>query len=167
MLLAERRVRPYEELALAPDPPVRDRATRIRDARLRLEQDADCWVATSLDDRPWLVPLSFRWTGDALLLATPKSNRTYRGVAAGGGLRVALGTTRDVVMIDGEVDRPAHLPTGEADAVAARTGVDPRSASDAGYLRVVPRRIQAWRNPAEVPERTIMRDGYWLESSAR
>ncbi len=167
MLPSDRRVRPPKELVLAPDPPVRDRATRIRDARARLEQDADCWVATSLDDRPWLVPLSFRWTGDALLLATPKRNRTYQGVAAGGGLRVALGTTRDVVMIDGEVDRPAHLPADEADAVAARTGVDPRSDPDAGYLRLVPRRIQVWRNPQEVPGRTIMRDGYWLESAAR
>ena len=65
-----------------------------------------------------------------------------------------------MVTIDGEVDRPAHLPGEEADAVAARTGVDPRSDPDAGYLRLLPRRIQAWRTPAEVAERTILRDGY-------
>ena len=30
------------------------------------------------------------------------------------------------------------------------------------YLRVTPRRIQAWREENELAEREIMRDGHWL-----
>ena len=145
------------------DPAVRDTPTRIRDARHRLAHDRDCWVATSVEGAPWLVPLSFHWTGSALLLATPRGNKTFRGVEAGGGMRVALGTTRDVVMLDGEVDRPHTLPDTDADAVAGRTGVDPRVDPAAGYLRLTPKRVQAWRNPAEVEGRTIMRHGRWQE----
>jgi len=30
------------------------------------------------------------------------------------------------------------------------------------YLRVTPRRIQAWREENELAEREVMRDGHWL-----
>ena len=50
-------------------------------------------------------------------------------------------------------------------AFAAKTGFDPRlSAAAFLYFRVVPARIQAWREENELAGRTIMRDGRWLVS---
>ncbi len=145
------------------DEPVRDRARRIEDALARLEGDADLWLATADAGQPWLIPLSFHWTGRAVLMATLRRSATYRNLAQGGGVRIGLGHTRDVVMIDGEVDLPEDLPEADAAATAAAAGLDPRTDPTAAFLRVVPRRVQAWRNVAEIDERTIMRDGEWLD----
>ena len=50
----------------------RSRAQRRRDTEHRLTNDIDLWVASaSADDAPYLVPLSFDWDGEALLVATP------------------------------------------------------------------------------------------------
>ena len=141
--------------------PPRGIGRRVRDALDRLERDEDLWLATAGDDRPWLVPLSFHWTGTALLMATARRSRSYANLAAGGGARVALGHTRDVVMLDGRVDLPERLPDDEAAAVAAVTGVDPRSQAGAGYIRFTPVRGQAWRTYEETLQRTIMTDGRW------
>lgn len=147
---------------MADDPEPRDAGSRVRDALRRLADDHDLWMATAGDDNPWLVPLSFHWTGDALLLATLRDTATFRNLSAGGGARVALGDTRDVVMVDGDVELPATLPDDLADTVARVTGHDPRENPAAGYVRVVPRRVQAWRTYAETKGRTIMRDGAWV-----
>ena len=144
------------------DAPVRNRARRIEDARSRLEHDADLWLATADAGLPWLIPLSFHWTGEAVLMATIRRSATYCNLSQGGGMRIALGHTRDVVMIDGEVELPQDLPQTDADQTAAAAGLDPRTDPTAAFLRVVPRRVQAWRNVAELDERTIMRDGQWL-----
>jgi hypothetical protein len=78
---------------------------------------------------------------------------------------VALGTLRDVVVID------VSAREREMDAVpeerwadyAARTGWDPRDEGKryAAYL-LTPERVQAWRESNELPGRTLMRDGVWL-----
>ena len=50
-----------------------------------------------------------------------------------------------------------------ADLFAKRPGFDPRELSSPYvYLRVTPRRVQAWREENELDEREIMRDGRWL-----
>jgi len=50
----------------------RSRAQRRRDTEHRLTNDIDVWVASaSADGAPYLVPLSFDWDGEALLMATP------------------------------------------------------------------------------------------------
>jgi len=73
----------------------RSRAQRRRDTEHRLTHDKDAWVASaSADGAPHLVPLSFDWDGEALLVATP-----YR------------------------------------------------------WFRISPRRIQAWREVNELPDR--------------
>lgn len=140
----------------------RDARRRVRDAHARLEGDADLWISTAHGGQPWLVPLSFHWTGTALLMATLRRSRTYRNLAAGGRARIALGQTRDVLMIDGRVDLPEQVPTHEADAVTAVAGYDPRTQQDTGYLRFVPRRAQSWRNVAEFDDRIIMANGRWV-----
>src|SRR5688572_22629025 len=80
-------------------------AQRRADTEHRLEHDVDLWVASaSPDGAPFLVPLSFDWDGETLLLATPAKSPTGRNLAATGTVRLALGHTRDVVMIDGDVE---------------------------------------------------------------
>ena len=49
------------------------------------------------------------------------------------------------------------------DRFAARTGFDPRAlATPYRWFRIPPRRIQAWREVDELPDRELMRDGRWL-----
>jgi hypothetical protein len=56
------------------------------------------------------------------------------------------------------------VDVGEADLFAERSGFDPRELSSPyAYLRVTPRRVQAWREENELDDREIMRDGRWLE----
>ena len=50
----------------------RSRGQRRRDTEQRLTRDVDVWVASaSADGAPYLVPLSFDWDGEALVVATP------------------------------------------------------------------------------------------------
>ncbi|MER7753466.1 pyridoxamine 5'-phosphate oxidase family protein [Kitasatospora sp. NPDC097643] len=145
----------------------RPRARRRHDTEHRLSRDVDLWVATaSPDGLPHLVPLSFDWDGEALLLATPADSPTGRNLAAARTARLGLGPTRDVVMIDGAVEvLPIDaLPAHRGDRFAARTGFDPRtSATPYHWFRITPRRILAWREADELAGRTLMRDGRWLD----
>ena len=69
----------------------RSRAQRRHDTEHRLAHDIDLWVATaSADGAPHLVPLSFDWDGEALLVATPTGSPTGRNLAAGRGARLGL-----------------------------------------------------------------------------
>ena len=144
----------------------RPRAQRRRDTEHRLEQDVDVWVATaSTEGEPYLVPLSFDWDGEELLLATPTDSRTGRNLAATGSVRLGLGPTRDVSMIEGHVEvlELDALSRERGDRFAARTGFDPRAlATPYRWFRIIPRRIQAWREADELAGRLLMRDGRWL-----
>jgi hypothetical protein len=144
----------------------RSRAQRRRDTEHRLEHDIDVWVASaSAAGVPYLVPLSFDWDGEALLLATPTDSPTGRNLAATRAARLGLGHTRDVSMIEGHVEvlEIDALPRERGDRFAARTGFDPRAlATRYRWFRVIPRRIQAWREENELADRELMHDGRWL-----
>ena len=145
-----------------PRPP----ADRRRDTQNRLTNDIDVWVASaSPDGAPYLVPLSFDWDGEALLVAMPTDSPTGRNLAATRTVRLGLGHTRDVSMIEGDVEvlEIDALPQERGDRFATRAGFDPR-AQDTPYrwFRISPRRIQAWREVNELPDRELMRDGRWL-----
>jgi hypothetical protein len=144
----------------------RSRAQRRRDTEHRLTHDIDLWVASaSADGAPYLVPLSFDWDGEALLVATPKDSPTGRNLAATRTVRLGLGHTRDVTMIEGEVEvlEINALPEEGADRFAANSGFDPRAQNTPyRWFRISPRRIQAWREANELSGRELMRDGSWL-----
>ncbi|MCO5177679.1 MAG: pyridoxamine 5'-phosphate oxidase family protein [Thermomicrobiales bacterium] len=147
-------------------PESRTHAQRRQDTEHRLAHDVDLWVATaSPTGEPFLIPLSFDWDGASLLLATPADSPTGRNMAATGAVRLGLGDTRDVTMIDGsvaviEIDA---LPTEQGDSFAKRTGFDPRTLTTRYcWFRITPQRIQAWRESNELSGRDLMRDGQWL-----
>ena len=147
--------------------PARTPEQRKQDTLRRFEHDVDAWVATAGEEggTPYLVPLSFLWDGAALLVATEPSSPTGRNLAASGRVRLGIGPTRDVVLVEGAVEAipAAELPDGVGDAFAAKTGFDPRRlAAPYLYFRVHPARIQAWREANELEGRELMRDGEWL-----
>ncbi len=147
-------------------PAPRTGAVRRRDTEDRLSQDVDLWVASaSSEGGPHLVPLSFEWDGRTLLLATPAKSPTGRNLVAGRTVRLGLGPTRDVSMIEGDVEvlEMEALSAERAERFAARTGFDPRdSGSSYRWFRITPRRIQAWREVEELPDRQLMSEGRWL-----
>lgn len=146
-------------------PSPRSRGQRIRDTLHRLEHDVDAWVATANARNPYLVPLSFLWDGVDLLFATPATSPTGRNLRATGRVRVAVGLTRDVVLIEATAEalQPTDVGDDVADAFAAKAGFDPRALIAAyQYVRVHPQRLQAWREVDELADRDLMRDGQWL-----
>ena len=147
-------------------PPARARAERKADALARLHGDLDLWVASADEDgNAYLVPLSFYWDGATLTISTPRASRTGTNLARAGWARVALGHTRDVVIVEGSVetleigaDRPLE------DAHAEATGFDPRAeAQEYVYFRITPDTVQAWRESNELRGRRLMRGGEWLD----
>ena len=144
----------------------RSRAGRRRDTEHRLTHDIDVWVASaSADGGPYLVPLSFDWDGEALLIATPANSPTGRNLAATRTVRLGLGDTRDVSIVEGEVEvleldaLPRERVTASPRAPASTRVRWPRRTAGSGSS---PRRIQAWREENELSDRELMRDGRWL-----
>jgi hypothetical protein len=145
--------------------PPRSREQRIADTMHHLEHDVDAWLATTDSQRPWLVPLSFIWHDGRLVFATDESSRTIRNAKIASRVRIALGATRDVVLIDGDaaVTPSSDMSDAEVDAYRGKNGSDPRGWADS-ILRVSPQRVQAWREENELRGRTLMRDGVWLST---
>ncbi|MGK5448238.1 pyridoxamine 5'-phosphate oxidase family protein [Streptomyces radiopugnans] len=146
-------------------PAPRTAEQRRRDVLEHLEEDADAWVSTvNPDATPCLVPLSFLWSEGSLVMSTRDSRPTVRNLRAVPRARVALGHTRDVVLIDTRAGilGPGELPGREADAFAAKLGWDPREKPGWLYLRLRPERLLAWREENELADRELMRDGLWL-----
>ncbi|EGE44605.1 pyridoxamine 5'-phosphate oxidase family protein [Streptomyces griseus] len=148
-----------------PDP-ARSREQRKQDTLDRLRQDEDAWVATaSADGEPTLVPLSFLWddgTG-TLVMATRRTNPTAVNVTPDGPIRLTLGHTRDVVLIEGgaTILEGADLPVATRKAFAAKLRWDPRVPVWV-FLHVTPRTVRAWREVNELADRDLMLDGTWL-----
>jgi hypothetical protein len=141
-------------------------AQRRADTLEKLRTDVDLWVASADGQgEAYLVPLSFVWDGATITIATPRASRTARNLVRAGRARVALGPTRDVVIVDGTVEEiPLGADPDREDAHAVATGFDPRTLSEEYvYLRITPERIQAWREADELRGRELMRGGDWIE----
>lgn len=138
---------------------------RKRDALDKLDHDIDVWMATSSGDgRPYLVPLSLAWDGRRVIVTVEDGSRTARNAAASGLARLALGNSRDVVMIDARVESiPAEaIDEPTAELFVQRAGWDPRPLGGYAFLVMHPRRVQVWKEVDEIEGRTVMRDGRWL-----
>jgi len=145
---------------------VRSRNQRVKLVGLRTE--VHVWVAIpSRAGKPYLVPLSFYWSGEAMIVTTPRSSQTGRNFIGTGRARAAIGHTRgEVVVIDARVE---EMPIGEdvelEDAYVRATDFDPRPwDADYTFFRLIPERIQAWRgdDAEELRDKDVMRDGVFL-----
>ena len=146
-----------------PDP--RDRQTRKADTLATLATPAiDVWVASaSGEGTPHLVPVSLAWVDERVVIAVEAASVTARNVTASGVARLAVGPTRDVVMVDAVLDRSVEVADDELGAAyAAQADWDPRRSPGYVFLVLRPVRVQAWRESNEIPGRTLMRDGHWL-----
>jgi hypothetical protein len=144
----------------------RDGETRKADTLAMLATPAiDVWVATaSAGGAPHLVPVSLAWVAERVVIAVEATSVTARNVTASGQARLAVGPTRDVVMIDAVLEAAVDVASDDAlgAAYVAQADWDPRR--DTGYVFLVlrPVRVQAWREANEIPGRTLMRAGAWL-----
>ena len=113
-------------------PPPRPRSQRKTDVLAKLDDDVDLWVASADEaGNAYLVPLSYYWDGSTLTMATPRASRTARNLVRAGWARVALGPTRDVVIVEGPVEAvPLGTDARLEDAHARASGFDPRTLSD-------------------------------------
>lgn len=141
---------------------------RLQDTLRRLDHDVDAWVATADDATPNLAPHSFLWNGATLLIAARSSSLTGRNLLRTGRVRLGIGPTRDLVLVEGTVETQpaAQIAQDVGDAFAAKTEFDPRELDRYHYFSIRPRRIEAWREENELQGRYLMRDGRWLVPSA-
>lgn len=129
--------------------------------------ESNVWVASaSPTDAIHLVPVTHTWDGSQIVLATGPSSPTVANVTADPRVRLALGETRDVVMIDAvlvEAFATSEAPAALAEGYAAQAGWDPQTdGGDYVYLVFGPERIQVWTEAEDLAGRTIMRNGQWL-----
>jgi hypothetical protein len=144
----------------------RDGLARKADTLAMLVTPAiDVWVSSaSAVGEAHLVPLSLAWVDERVVIAVAESSVTARNLTASGRARLAVGPTRDVVMIDAVLDRAVGVDDDEAlgKAYVAQADWDPRSAAGYVFLVLRPVRVQAWREANEIAGRTLMRDGRWV-----
>jgi general stress protein 26 len=141
-------------------------AERREAAIERLRAGGNFWLATASDGRgAHLIPASYWWDGSRLTTATFEDSRTLKNVRAQPRVRVSVGSTADVLMIDATavVVAVADVDTAAAEGYARASGNDPRSVSGFVYVRLTPERMQVWRGAAEFAGRTVMRGGVWLD----
>ena len=114
---------------------------------------------------PYLIPLSYLWHDETLVLASTENSATVRNIRRDARVRLTLDGTRDVVLIDGlaRVVPAEDVGPALADAYAAHAGWDPRHDPATAWLVVTPTRIRAWREANELSGREIMRDGVWAD----
>jgi hypothetical protein len=150
----------------------RTREQRRADTLAKLSAPAaDVWVATAGPDAgghvtAYLVPLSLAWIDERVVLATEADSVTARNIISQRHARLGLGLTRDVVMIDAELEQAYGLdevPAGLAQRYAMQADWDPRNSGDRmRFLVLRPQQIQAWQEVNELPGRTLMRGGAWI-----
>jgi glucose/arabinose dehydrogenase len=149
-------------------PDARTRPQRKADTIAKLEAaEADTWVASaSATGIAHLVPLSYAWDGECVVLAAEAGSVTVRNIRSAGRARLGFGPTRDVVMVDAELDRILDVDEDAAEATgrlyAGQADWDPRGQPDYVFVFLRPRRVQAWRESNELAGRLLMRDGEWL-----
>jgi hypothetical protein len=141
---------------------------RKADALSKLEAvESNVWVASaSPSGDVHLVPVTHTWNGSQIVLATGPTARTVSNMTANPRARLAVGESRDVVMIDAvlvEAVPASEVPRALAEGYSAQAGWDPRT--DPGnyvYLVLRPERIQVWREGENPAGRTVMRGGKWV-----
>ena len=148
-------------------PPPRDRGTRRADTLAMLSTPAiDVWVATASDaGAPYLVPVSLAGVDVRVVIAVDGASPTARNLTASGAARLAVGPTRDVVMVDAVLEKAVDVTADAAlgEAYVGQADWDPR-----GKRRLRVPRAATGPDPGVArgrrdPGRTLMRDGQRLD----
>lgn len=130
------------------------------------------WLSTGNISGPHLIPVGFIWDGGQITIATRERSVTASNIRINGAARVAIGEPDDVVIIDGTVSilsvadiepEIANALAGEIKSVLAGLGHSDKVLPDRVCLRLKPTRILVWNGFHEYTNRTVMRDGRWLE----
>jgi hypothetical protein len=141
-------------------PPPRATGQRRDDVLRKLAHERHLWLATTGPDGPHLIPLSYFWDGESLLMTTREASRTVRNLREQPRARAAIGTGTDVVLVDGEV----HVErAGDLDPIVfRRLPLHPDRVPGTVALRLAADTIQAWRGVHEIPGRVVRERGRWL-----
>jgi general stress protein 26 len=149
-------------------PVTRSPEQRKSDALAKLTASgANVWIASaSPSGAVHLVPVSHTWNGSYVVVATGPKSRTVENVTANPRVSLALGESRDLVMIDAVLVKSvlaAEVTADLADPYASQAGWDPRTDSgDYVYLVFGPERIEVWQEGEDLTGRTVMRNGTWV-----
>src|SRR5680860_1385159 len=148
---------------------IRSRGQRIADTLEALARERGCWMAVGRKDgNSHLIPLTYCWDGERLVIATDLNSITVDALKRTGRARLSLPSTHDVVIIDATA---AIVTLNDIDATTHQlfrivAGFDPCAEPDLYvYVLLTLERIQAWRNGAELPAREIMRAGTWVQDT--
>jgi len=145
---------------------LRTAEARKADVLAALEGQRDLWLATADSaGRPHLIAISAWWDGHDVVVATTVTSRTAANLAARPGVRLAAGSTADVIMIDATIVESAVANEAPelADGFAKAVGWDPREVGEGwAFYRLRPIRIQAYRGYDELEGREVMRNSRWL-----
>ena len=117
-------------------PAPRDRQQRTGDTLAMLAAPAaDVWVATASGSgssaNPYLVPLSLAWIDERVVIAVDSSSRTARNIEGSRTARLAVGPTRDVVVIDARLEHSVPVTAAQelAERYVQQADWDPRTAA--------------------------------------
>lgn len=141
-------------------------AQRRTDTLAVLEQHGSAWLATATTREPRLIAVTATWTGEELVVATRTGSPTARNLVESRRAVLAFGTGDDAILVTAELIEaiPATAEPGSVgQAFIERAGWSPADEGpDWAFFRLHPTRIEAYRGYAELPGRTILRDGAWL-----
>ena len=144
----------------------RTTAQRRTDTLAVLEQHGTAWLATAATREPRLIAVTATWTGADLVIATRTGSPTARNLVGSRRAMLAFGTGDDAILVTAELIEaiPATAEPGPiGQAFIERAGWSPADEGpDWAWYRLRPIRIEAYRGYAELPGRTILRDGAWL-----
>ncbi len=148
---------------------IRSTSQRIQDTRHLLATEDDVWVATASGDAvPHMVPFSLHWDGEHVIIATEPGTATVRNLTASPAAKLAIGDSRDVVIMTARAVSIADAREADRQLLqqfSLRVGWNPDGADvEMVFVTFKPERIHAWRDVAEIPERTIMRSSEWLDT---
>jgi hypothetical protein len=144
----------------------RSRLERRAAALEHLRSNSNLWFATASDGRgPHLIPVSYWWDGNRLTTAMFENSRTLKNVRSQPKVRVAIGSTGDVLMIDSTatIVSVTEIDPGAAEAYARAAGMTQdrcRVSLTSNWLRSGCRR---GGDPRSFAGRTVMHRGVWLD----
>jgi hypothetical protein len=152
--------------------PARTRKQRLEDTLALLEHPKPPHIVLATVNRdgltPYLAPLTFYWDGHQLTMGLVEPQRTAANLRRTGWAHGMLGSTLDVVMVEGPVTLHSadEIDPAIGDALKARwtnPNIDFRTMPGFVLAQLHPRRIKAYRpGYAERDDRDLMLDGKWL-----